>query len=68
MLEGVFKGLSDFFNPREIEDRIKQYEKKNPTDKIRWGVNSTHGENREYLKVIAHPQCHCPTKPDSFRY
>ncbi|KAK9947993.1 hypothetical protein M0R45_003584 [Rubus argutus] len=66
MLEGVFKGLSDFFNPREIEDRIKQYEKKNPTDKIRWGVNSTHGENREYLKVIAHPQCHCPTKPASF--
>lgn len=67
VFEGVFKGISDFFNPEEIEDR-KQYEKKSPTDRIRWGLRSSPGENREYLKVIAHPQFHCPSKPAGFRY
>lgn len=67
VFEGVFKGISDFFNPTEIESR-KQYEKKNPTDRIRWGLRSSPGENREYLKIIAHPQYHCPTKPSGFRY
>ncbi|KAM1135779.1 hypothetical protein TB1_033288 [Malus domestica] len=65
VFEGVFKGISDFFNPEEIEDR-KQYEKKSPTDRIRWGLRSSPGENREYLKVIAHPQFHCPSKPAGF--
>ncbi|XP_021800724.1 flavanone 3-dioxygenase 3-like [Prunus avium] len=65
VFEGVFKGISDFFNPTEIESR-KQYEKKNPTDRIRWGLRSSPGENREYLKIIAHPQYHCPTKPAGF--
>ncbi|PRQ24945.1 putative flavanone 3-dioxygenase [Rosa chinensis] len=65
VFESVFKGISDFFNPTEIEDR-KQYEKKNPTDRIRWGLRSSPGENREYLKVIAHPEYHCPTKPAGF--
>ncbi|XP_004292629.1 PREDICTED: 1-aminocyclopropane-1-carboxylate oxidase-like [Fragaria vesca subsp. vesca] len=65
VFESVFKGITDFFNPSEIEDR-KQYEKKNPTDRIRWGLRSSLGENREYLKVIAHPEHHCPTKPAGF--
>ena len=67
VFESVFKGISEFFNPMEIEDR-KQYEKKHPTDRIRWGLRSSLGENREYLKLIAHPEYHCPTKPAGFRY
>ncbi|KAH7519721.1 hypothetical protein FEM48_Zijuj08G0067400 [Ziziphus jujuba var. spinosa] len=65
IFEGVFKGISDFFDPDEVEDR-KQYEKKHPTDRIRWGLRSYPGENREYLKVVVHPQFHCPPKPVGF--
>ncbi|EXC32442.1 Leucoanthocyanidin dioxygenase [Morus notabilis] len=65
VFESVFKGISDFFDPIEVEDR-RQYEKKNPTDRIRWGLRSSPGENREYLKVVAHPRFHCPPKPADF--
>lgn len=65
VFDSVFKGVSEFFNPIEIENR-KQYEQKDPTDKIRWGLRSSLGENREYLKVIAHPEYHCPAKPTGF--
>ncbi|GMN52982.1 hypothetical protein TIFTF001_022133 [Ficus carica] len=34
VFESVFKGISDFFDPMEVEDR-RQYEKNNPTDRIR---------------------------------
>ncbi|XP_016740283.1 2-oxoglutarate-dependent dioxygenase 19 [Gossypium hirsutum] len=36
-------------------------------DRIRWGLRSHAGENREYLKIVAHPEYHCPSKPASFR-
>ncbi|KAL5571726.1 hypothetical protein UlMin_021323 [Ulmus minor] len=65
VFENVFDGISEFFDPTEVEDR-RQYEKKNPTDRIRWGLRSSPGENREYLKVVAHPQYHCPPKPAGF--
>lgn len=67
VFESVFKGISDFFDPTGVEDRRK-YEKRNPTDKIRWGLRSSPGENREYLKVVAHPHYHCPPNPPNFRY
>ncbi|KAG4154780.1 hypothetical protein ERO13_D03G070102v2 [Gossypium hirsutum] len=37
------------------------------TEGIRWGLRSHAGENREYLKIVAHPEYHCPSKPASFR-
>lgn len=66
IFEDVFEQILNFFNP-EVEERSK-YEKNHPTDKIRWGVRSYPGENREYLKLVVHPQFHCPPKPVGFRY
>ncbi|XP_048334694.1 2-oxoglutarate-dependent dioxygenase 21, chloroplastic isoform X2 [Ziziphus jujuba] len=44
--------MSDFFDPEQVEDR-RQNEKKHPTDRIRWGLRSYPGENREYLKILS---------------
>ncbi|XP_050387279.1 2-oxoglutarate-dependent dioxygenase 19-like [Argentina anserina] len=65
ILDSVFRGISDFFNPANIENR-KKYEKKNPTDKLRWELRSSLGENRENFKLAGHPQFYCPTKPSGF--
>ncbi|KAJ1390881.1 Oxoglutarate/iron-dependent dioxygenase [Sesbania bispinosa] len=62
---GFFYGISDFFDSTTLDER-RIYSKKSPSDKIRWELNSSTGENREYLKVAAHPQCHFPSKPPSF--
>ncbi|KAK2399327.1 2-oxoglutarate-dependent dioxygenase [Trifolium repens] len=62
-LKNVFKGVSNYFDPTTIDER-RIYTKKGSSDKIRWGLNANDGENREYLKVIAHPQDQafsCPT-------
>ncbi|KAI9077575.1 hypothetical protein K1719_040507 [Acacia pycnantha] len=67
VLNNLFKGMSEFFDPMNLEER-KVYGKKDPVEKIRWDVNSSnsHGENREYLKVMTHPQCHFPSNPSGF--
>lgn len=67
VLDSVLKGVSDFFDPTTIDER-RVYSKKGPSDKIRWGLNSYVGENREYLKVVAHPQYHVPSNPSGRRY
>jgi hypothetical protein len=62
-LKKVFKGVSNYFDPTTIDER-RIYTKKGSSDKIRWGLTANDGENREYLKVIAHPQDQafsCPT-------
>ncbi|KAE8668613.1 peroxisomal (S)-2-hydroxy-acid oxidase GLO1-like [Hibiscus syriacus] len=66
VVEAALKGISDFFELTNQEER-SEYLKKDSMDRIRWGLRSHAGENREYLKVVAHPQYHCPTKPASFR-
>ncbi|XP_062076091.1 2-oxoglutarate-dependent dioxygenase 19-like [Humulus lupulus] len=65
VLKSVFKGVSDFFDPMELENR-RQYDRKSSTDRIRWGHRSSLGENREYLKMATHPHYHCPHKPTTF--
>jgi hypothetical protein len=54
-LKNVFNGVSNYFDPTTIDER-RIYTKKGSSDKIRWGLTANDGENREYLKVIAHPQ------------
>ncbi|XP_061363820.1 2-oxoglutarate-dependent dioxygenase 19-like [Gastrolobium bilobum] len=57
VFDGVLKGVSNFFDPTTRDER-RIYSKKDSSDKIRWGFNSSDIENREYLKVITHPQYH----------
>ncbi|KAK7320925.1 hypothetical protein VNO77_30881 [Canavalia gladiata] len=64
VLDSVLKGFSDFFDPTTVDER-KVYRKNGPSDKIRWDQNSSAGENREYLKIIAHPQFHGPPNPSN---
>ncbi|KAK6257615.1 hypothetical protein QUC31_001074 [Theobroma cacao] len=66
VVEGALKGISDFFDLTKQEER-SEYLKKSSKDRIRWGLRSHAGENREFLKVVAHPQYHCPSKPANFR-
>lgn len=67
VLDSTLKGFSDFFDPKTIHER-RVFCKSGPSDKIRWDLNSSAGENREYLKVIAHPQFHAPSNPSGIRY
>ncbi|KAK7275579.1 hypothetical protein RIF29_16698 [Crotalaria pallida] len=67
VFDNIVKGVSDFFDPTTLDERRRMYSKVGPSDKIRWDLNLTAGENREYLKVIAHPQFHAPPKPTGFR-
>ncbi|KAK7377387.1 hypothetical protein VNO80_02811 [Phaseolus coccineus] len=66
VLDSILKEFSDFFDPKTIDER-KVFRKSGPSDKIRWDLNSSAGENREYLKVIAHPQFHAPSNPSGIR-
>ncbi|XP_027337286.1 flavanone 3-dioxygenase 3-like [Abrus precatorius] len=63
--DSVLKGVSDFFDQTTLDER-SIYSKKCPSDKIRWELNSSAGENREYLKVVAHPQHYFPSNPSGF--
>lgn len=69
VMDNLFKGMSGFFDPMNLNER-KLYKKKDPMERIRWDMNSSnsHGDNREYLKVMTHPQCHSPSNPSGFRY
>ncbi|TYI38786.1 hypothetical protein ES332_A02G053000v1 [Gossypium tomentosum] len=63
VVEGALKGISDFFELTNQEER-SGYLKKNSMDRIRWCLRSHAGENREHLKIVTHPVYHCPSKPD----
>ncbi|KAG8499658.1 hypothetical protein CXB51_006118 [Gossypium anomalum] len=63
VVEGALKGISNFFELTNQEER-SEYLKKNSMDRIR----SDAGENRENLKIVTHPEYHCPSKPDSCKY
>ncbi|GMN30336.1 hypothetical protein TIFTF001_041442 [Ficus carica] len=65
VFEGVLKGISDFFDPTEVEDR-RLYEEKDPTDRIQWGLSSSVEEVREHIKVVVHPMFHSPPKSPHF--
>ncbi|GMN25756.1 hypothetical protein TIFTF001_040769 [Ficus carica] len=66
IIESVLKGISDFFDPTDVENR-RVYAGKNPTGMIKWGMCSSQaGDNREHLNVVVHPQFHCPPKPPHF--
>jgi len=67
VLDSTLKGFSDFFDPKTIDER-RVFRKSGSSDKIRWDLNSSAGENREYLKVIAHPKFHAPSNPSGIRY
>ncbi|KAB2040080.1 hypothetical protein ERO13_D02G049400v2 [Gossypium hirsutum] len=64
VVEGALKGISDYFELTNQEER-SEYLKKNSMDRIRWYLRSDAGENRENLKIVTHPEYHCPSKPDS---
>ncbi|KAJ8762835.1 hypothetical protein K2173_022964 [Erythroxylum novogranatense] len=61
LITRVYEGLLAFFDLAEEEKR--QYETISPSDRIRWGKGDTNHVSREFLKIAAHPQFHCPTKP-----
>ncbi|XP_030485227.1 2-oxoglutarate-dependent dioxygenase 19-like [Cannabis sativa] len=65
VFKSVFKAISDYFDPTMIEDRMK-YQKKSSTDMIRWELRSSAAENREYLKMVTHPNYHSPSNQTTF--
>ncbi|CAJ1948654.1 unnamed protein product [Sphenostylis stenocarpa] len=65
VFDNILKGVSDFFNQTTLDEKMI-FSKKSPSDRIRWELNSSAGENREYLKVVAHPQYHFPSNPSGF--
>lgn len=70
VIERALNGISDFFDLTEEEKM--DYEKKDSTDRIRWGLGFSPGDHeavkREYLKVLPHPKFQGPAKPSGFRY
>jgi len=66
VLNNVLKQVSNYFDPTTIEERMI-YSKKVPADKILWGLSADDGENREYLKVVAHPQDQASSNLTSLR-
>ncbi|GMI99173.1 KAR-UP oxidoreductase 1 [Hibiscus trionum] len=66
VVEAALMGVTDFFQLANQEEK-SEYLKKNSKDKIRWVLRSHAGENRENLKIVAHPEYHFPTKPANFR-
>lgn len=66
----VIEQSNAFFNLTDEEKKV--FEEKNVFDPIRYGTsfNSKKDEVfywRDFLKVIVHPEFHCPNKPISFR-
>ncbi|KAF7816773.1 flavanone 3-dioxygenase 3-like [Senna tora] len=66
LLDNFFHGISEFFDPMMLDERRALYSKKDAMDRIRWVLRSSSGENREYLKVISHPNYHFPPNPSCF--
>lgn len=67
VLKNVLKRISNYLDPSTADERTISY-KKCSSDKIRWRLNAHDGENREYLKAIAHPKGLVPSNPISLRY
>ncbi|WCJ43451.1 2-oxoglutarate (2OG) and Fe(II)-dependent oxygenase superfamily protein [Euphorbia peplus] len=67
VIEGVLKGIADFFDLTPQNDKIKYHKNNDNNKKIIWDQNFHGGENREYLKIVAHPQLHSPPHPLAFR-
>ncbi|XP_058727152.1 1-aminocyclopropane-1-carboxylate oxidase-like [Vicia villosa] len=65
VLKNILKDISDYFDPSTLDERMISH-KKYPSDKICWQLNANDGENREYLKVIAHPKDQVPSNTISF--
>ncbi|XP_028781576.1 flavanone 3-dioxygenase 3-like [Neltuma alba] len=67
VLDTLFKRVSEFFDPMNLDER-RMYRKNEPGEQIKWDIHSSrsHGEDREYLKVMTHPQCHFPSNPSGF--
>ncbi|KAK3016782.1 hypothetical protein RJ639_006455 [Escallonia herrerae] len=63
-IKEVLERCSEFFDLTERE-KI-ECEPKCMTDKIRWSKGSKPGDQREFLKLISHPEFHCPAKPAAF--
>ncbi|KAK3014829.1 hypothetical protein RJ639_008305 [Escallonia herrerae] len=63
-IKEVLERCSEFFDLTEKE-KI-EYEPKCLTDKIRWSKGSKPGDQREFLKLISHPEFHRPAKPAAF--
>ncbi|CAK8569465.1 unnamed protein product [Lathyrus sativus] len=64
VLKSVLNGVFDYFDPTTVEER-RIYYKNTSSGNVRWGLNANDGENREYLKVIAHPKDQAPSNPTS---
>ncbi|KAF3440137.1 hypothetical protein FNV43_RR18415 [Rhamnella rubrinervis] len=68
VIERALEGISEFFNLTDEEKR--EYEMKDSTDRIRWGLGFSPGDHqtvqREYLKVLPHPNFQGPSKPPGF--
>ncbi|XP_017981097.1 PREDICTED: protein DMR6-LIKE OXYGENASE 2 [Theobroma cacao] len=65
LINGTMGALMRFFDL--AEEKKRKYQSNNYTDKIRWGRGDVHHVSREYFKIAAHPQFHCPTDPDGLR-
>ncbi|CAL1362699.1 unnamed protein product [Linum trigynum] len=66
VMDDVVRGISDFLGETAVEEKSK-YREVHTGAKILWDSNCHAGENREYLKLVARPQFHCPPHPPSFR-
>lgn len=70
LMKMVMEKSKEFFDLREEEKKV--YEENGVLDPIRYGTsfNSKKDEIfywRDFLKVIVHPEFHCPDKPLGFR-
>ncbi|PIN03727.1 Iron/ascorbate family oxidoreductase [Handroanthus impetiginosus] len=72
LMNATFSATKEFFNLPDAEK--KQYEAKSASDPIKCGnFNVTNTSNqtftlwRDYLKLYAHPEFHCPLKPAVLR-
>ncbi|KAJ4822439.1 hypothetical protein Tsubulata_019782, partial [Turnera subulata] len=59
VIEGALKKIADYFRETEDEEKRK-YLKKSGEDTMVYGLNSYAGENREFVKMVVHPEYHCP--------
>ncbi|KAL5071829.1 hypothetical protein RYX36_022716, partial [Vicia faba] len=64
VLKNVLKGISNYFDPTTVDERRIYYEN-GPSDNVRWALKANDGENREYLKIVAHPKDLAPSNPTS---
>ncbi|KAJ4822438.1 hypothetical protein Tsubulata_019780 [Turnera subulata] len=59
VIECTLKKIADHFRETEAEEKQK-YLKKSSQDTVVFGLNSYACENREFAKMVVHPENHCP--------